>query len=150
MTSEVTIGYPYATPTVWAVLTDLGVSVSHTYSNPLILVPTPMSDIVGASGVGWNIIAINIGFVANRYAIRFTITDGIGTLKNDGTGTIYEKLNYMANNFNTKNAKALTINGTKIGVHIESFNVTFAAGDKDLALNCSLNLIGVNPTIDMG
>jgi len=147
MTDSVQIGFPFTTPTCIVDLSNLGVSVSHLYSNPIIYIPTPITDAVSGTTVGWNIKSINLGFVTNRYSVRFTLTDGCGILRHDGNGTNYEKLNYMANSFSAKCPKALTINGYKFGVHIESLNVTFAGGDKDLALNCTMNLIAVDSAV---
>lgn len=145
MTNQITLGYKG----VVADLTNLGVSISHMYNNPVIQIPTPLaatpgSTTVGSTTIGWNVVALNIGFVTNRYTLKFTITDGLGTLNFGGSGTtIYEKLVYMTNNQSTTNPKTLMINDYPIFVHVESFNVTFAGGSKDLALNCSLNLLAV-------
>ena len=146
MTNQITLSYG----TVSADLTDLGVSISHMYNNPIIQIPTPIgatvvgSTTVGATTIGWNVVAINIGFVTNRYALKFTITDGFGSMNFGGSGTtVYEKLVYMTNNQSTTNPKILMINDYKLYVHVESLNISFAGVSKDLALNCSLNLIAV-------
>ena len=147
MTSAVTIGYPYTSPTITADLSNLGVSVTHLYTNPVIVIPTPITNTVGASAIGWNIKGLNIGFLINRFSIKFTILDGMGTMNFDQPSTIYEKIQYMANRAGTKGAKALTINGYKMAVQIESFNITFAAGQKDMAIGCTLNVIAIDPSV---
>lgn len=133
-------------------LTNLGVSVSHIYNNPLIVIPTPVgpSPSGATPQIGANIKGINIGFVTNRYSLRFTLLDGLGTLNFGGSGTTnYEKIVYMTNSRLALNPKTLTLNGIDMKGHIESFNITFAAGDKDMALNCSLNFIATD-NIEMG
>lgn len=145
MTNEVKISYPESGITVD--FTNLNVKVTHLNNNPLILIPTPLAatPVGGSPALGANIKGINIGFVTNRYLLNFILTDGLGTLDFGGSGTTnYEKIVYITNNSSTINPKTLTINGRDFNAHIESFNISFAAGDKDLALNCSLNCILVD------
>jgi len=112
----------------------LGVSVTHRFNNPVIWVPTPIMD--STEIIGKNVKGVNIGFLADVYTISFTLTDGYGTDYSTGTKN-YEKIVRMARK---KNPKVLIIDGYTIYVHLESFNVSFAGGDKDLALNCNMNL----------
>ena len=123
--------------------TNLGVSVSHLYNNPVIILPTPVTATpVGSTPViGGNTKSINIGFVTNRFSVRFTFTDGVGTASPYNKSTNYEKLLFLSNDSTAINPKLFSINGLTMFVHIESFNITFSGGDKDLALNCTLNLI---------
>lgn len=145
MTNEVKL--KYAAKGIEVDLTNLGVTVNHVYNNPLILVPTPVT----ASPAGWtsaspalglNMKCINIGFVANRIILKFTLTDGIGSMNFGGSGaTNYEKIVYISNNSSIINPKTLTINGHDENAHVESFNISFAGGSKDLSLGATVSLI---------
>lgn len=135
MTTQIVLAYP--DKGVYVDLTNTNVSVEHLYNNPLIIIPTPiMATPVGGTAVyatsiiGLNTKPINIGFVANRYNLTFTLTDGIGSLNFGGSGTTaYEKIVYISNSADTKNAKCLYINDQMLYVMIESFRFRMVAGD---------------------
>ena len=148
MTSEVKLSYP--DKGIEVDLTSNDVRLTHMYNNPVVIIPTPITaPPTGATPypsqiIGFNTNAINIGFVANRYMLSFTLYDGLGTFDFSGTGTTkYEKIVYMTNSADTVNAKVLTINGAVLYVHIESFEFSVKAGDKDLMQNCTVNCIAV-------
>ena len=112
----------------------LGVSVTHRFNNPMIWVPTPIEN--STAIIGDNAIGVNIGFLADVYTLSFTLTDGFGINYSTGTKN-YEKIVMMSREIAPK---VLIIDGYSMHVHLESFNVTFVGGGKDLALNCTLNL----------
>ncbi len=156
MTSQVVLAYP--TKGISIDLSSNGITIEHSYTNPLIVIPTPvMATPVGATFafataiIGFNTKPINIGFVANRFALTFTLTDGVGSLNFGGSGTTkYEKIVYLTNSADTKNSKFLYINDSPIAIQVESFRFRMVAGDKDLMLNCTLNCIAVDSSIEMG
>jgi hypothetical protein len=86
--------------------------------------------------IGENTIGINIGFVSNVFDLAFMLRDGPGTFNFSTPSTNYEKLMYMA--AYVKNVKTLTLNGTAFTGHIESINVPWKAGLKDLSTSCSI------------
>ena len=154
MTKEVVLLLRDSTDTTTLVeveLTDNDIHTSHKYNNPLIAVPTPVAATpVGGStpALGANIKAINIGFFTNRFLLTFTLVDGLGSLDFGGSGTTkYEKMVYMTNSQRTLNPKVLRINGREFHGMVEGFTFNFAAGDGDLALNCSLSFIATDNII---
>jgi hypothetical protein len=106
--------------------TSLGVSVTHRISNPIIAIDIPRTDLLVSNTIG-----INIGFVSEVFDIRFTLTDGLGTLNWATPSTNYEKLFYFSYK---KNPKTLVINGRTIYGHIENLTLPWEGGKKDLSI----------------
>jgi hypothetical protein len=109
------------------------VTVSHRFSNPLLIVDTP---IIATQTIGENAVPINIGFVTNAYDISFDLYDGPGTFNFKSPSTDYEKIMYMANY--KKNVKTLTLNGTAFQGMIENVRIDWVAGKKNLSEGCTL------------
>jgi hypothetical protein len=113
-------------------LSSLGVQVTHRLSNPIIVLDTPRMDLNTSNSVG-----INIGFITEAMDLRFTLTDGLGSLDYAAPTTNYEKLFNMAYK---RNPKILTIDGKTMPVHIENISLPWAAGQKDLSIDGTLSL----------
>jgi hypothetical protein len=114
------------------ILTNMNVIITHRFSNPVIIIPTPITT---SLKIGDNVIGINIGLVRNSFDISLTLTDGPGTFNFTTPSTTYEKIMYMANF--TKNVKTLTLNGQQFQGHIENVNVTWEPGFKNLSERAS-------------
>jgi hypothetical protein len=114
-------------------LTNAHVVINHRFTNPIIIIPTPITT---SLTVGENTIGINIGFVRNSFDISFKLTDGPGTFNFSTPSTNYEKIMYMANF--TKDVKTLVLNGTTFKGHIENVNITWEPGFKNLTESASL------------
>jgi len=109
------------------------VTVSHRFSNPLLIIDTP---ITATQTIGENSIAINIGFVTNAFDLTFDLYDGPGTFSFKSPSTDYEKLIYMANY--PKGTKTLTLNGQAFVGQIENLRVSWEPGRKKVALGCTV------------
>jgi hypothetical protein len=118
--------------TVEVDFSNLGVAVTHRLSNPIIVFDTPRTDLNTSNSVG-----INIGFVTEAFDLRFTLTDGLGTMDWAVPSTNYEKIFHMAYQ---RNPKVLTINDKTMTVHIETVNLPYEAGKKDLSIDGILSL----------
>lgn len=127
MTTQITISLGSVTAT----LSNCGVNVTHRLSNPIIVIDTPRIDLNISNSVG-----INIGFVTEAFDLRFTLTDGLGTLDWATPVTNYEKLFYMA--YKT-NPKILMINDRAVTGHIENLSLPWEAGKKDMSIDGSLS-----------
>lgn len=113
-------------------LTNLGVQVTHRFSNPIIVFDTPRVDLNTSNSVG-----INIGFITEAFDLRFTLTDGLGSMDYASPTTNYEKLFSMAYKVNPKTFK---INDKTMTVHIENINLPWVAGQKDLSIDGSMSV----------
>ena len=109
------------------------VTVSHRFSNPLMIIDTP---ITATQTLGENSIAINIGFVTNAFDLTFDLYDGPGTFSFKSPSTDYEKLVYFANY--DKSTKTLTLNGQAFVGQIENLRVSWDPGKKNVALGCTV------------
>ena len=109
------------------------VTVSHRFSNPLLIIDTP---ITATQTIGENSIAINIGFVTNAFDLTFDLYDGPGTFSFISPSTDYEKLIHMANY--PKGTKTLTLNGQAFVGQIENLRVSWEPGRKKVALGCTV------------
>jgi hypothetical protein len=103
------------------------------FVNPIFSLSTPLA--VG-SAIGANVFPINLGMVGNSFDLSFMLHDGPGTFNFASGTTNFEKLEYLANY--VKNAKILTLNGTAFYGQIESINIPWEAGKKDLSILGSL------------
>jgi hypothetical protein len=106
-------------------LTSCGVSVTHRFNNPIIVIDTPRTNLLVSNSVG-----INIRFVSEAFDMKFTLTDGLGTLNWATPITNYEKLFYFGYK---ANPKMLRINGRIIYGHIESLSLPWEGGKKDIS-----------------
>ena len=109
------------------------VIVSHRFSNPLLIIDTP---IIATQKIGENSVPINLAFVTNAYDLTFDLYDGPGTFSFTLPSTDYEKIVHMSNY--VKGTKTLTLNGTEFTGQIENPHVTWEHGKKNLATNCTL------------
>ena len=109
------------------------VTVSHRFSNPLLIIDTP---ITATQTIGENSIAINIGFVTNAFDLTFDLYDGPGTFSFISPSTDYEKLIHLANY--VKSTKTLTLNGEAFLGQIENLRVSWEPGKKSVSLGCTM------------
>jgi hypothetical protein len=112
-----------------------GLTLNHRFSNPETTLSTPI-DI--SQILGDNVIAINLGMVDNSFDMTFKLFDGYGTFNFQTPTTNYEKLVYLAN-YN-KNVKILTLGSSTFNCQIESINIPFVAGQKDLVINGTMTV----------
>jgi len=130
MTSAVTLSDGTNTVT----FTNNNIKVVAKGSNPIIIIPTPITDTVN---VGDNVIAVNLGFVRTGFDLTFWLTDGPGTFNYNTPSTDFEKIMYMFGK--TTLIKTLTLNGTAFHGHIENVNIPWEPGKKDLTTNGSMS-----------
>jgi len=125
----------YSTISVdFASATCNNLKVTDRFSNPIFALSTPLGT---TQTIGENTIPVNLGMVNNSFDLSFMLHDGPGTFdfKTPGS-TNYEKIKYLANY--VKNAKTLTLYGTVFYGQIESVNVPWEAGKKDLVIMAHL------------
>jgi len=138
MTSGVTIAGAIVGGTTYTVdfnstTKATNVTVSHRFSNPLLIIDTP---ITATQTIGENSIAINIGFVTNAFDLTFDLYDGPGTFSFSSPSTDYEKLIHLANY--VKPTKTLTLNEQPFTGQIENLRVSWEPGKKNVAMGCTL------------
>ena len=115
--------------------TCAGLTLNHRFTNPELTLSTPI-DI--SQVLGDNVIAVNLGMVDNSFDMTFQLMDGFGTFNFQTPTTNYEKLVYLAN-YN-KNVKTLTLGSSSFNCQIESINIPFVAGQKDLVINGTMTV----------
>ena len=109
------------------------VTVSHRFSNPLLIIDTP---ITATQTLGENSVPVNIGFVVNAFDLTFDLYDGPGTFNFISPSTDYEKIMYMANYI--KGVKTMTMNGTQFKGMLENVNISWIGGKNKLSEGCTL------------
>jgi hypothetical protein len=105
--------------------------VTDRFSNPFLNFPTPIQV---SQKIGENTVLVNIGFMRQSFDLSFVLLDGPGTFDFSSPGsTNYEKIKYMAGK--KTDPKTLTLNGTTFTGQIESVNIPWEPGKKDLSTN---------------
>jgi hypothetical protein len=127
------------------------VTVTTRGSNPIIKLPTPITT---TDTAGENVIIINIGFINISYDLSFQLTDGPGSFNFEtmsGSSTNFEKIMYLFGGpgSESKDPKILTLNGSDKHGQIESVNIPWKAGMKNLTTNGMLSF-NVCKDITMG
>lgn len=129
MTTGCTISYSTTSVDLNSIGGAIGTSISFRFSNPVIYVDT-VDDTSIVAQLGYNTQAINIGLLRSSFTFNFTLRDGPGTYNFNTPGsTNFEKLTYIARQHNPK---TLTINGSVYMCHIDSLDVSWDAGKKDI------------------
>lgn len=131
MTYTVSISYgSYAVD-----LTNNNVEISHRFTNPFVPFSLPQS--VGQT-LGQNTKVINIGLIVDQFDFTFTLKDGPGTYNFGTPLTKYETLIYLAAFI--PSPKVLTLGSNTFYCQIESINVSWAPGKKNVAENCMVTV----------
>ena len=139
MTSGVTISGAIKNGTTYTVdfntagTKACNVTVSHRFSNPIMIISTPLTVNVT---IGENSVPINLGFIVNAYDITFDLYDGPGTFNFSTPSTDYEKLEHLANY--VLDVKTLTLDGQTFTGHIENMRIDWIAGKKNVSEGCTM------------